>query len=92
MVKGQWADYRRVREDGSDFHVRVYSDHYELHLDPVSAIDDPVMHALTAAPRLASAAGVGVVRGIQSTVERSGGLVTRTVGMPSELLSEHEGH
>jgi len=90
MVKGQWADYRRVREGGSDFHVRVYSDNYELHLDRVSAIDDPAMHALTAAPRLASTAGVGVLHGVQGTVERSGDLLTRTLQTPSKLLSEHK--
>jgi hypothetical protein len=90
MVKGQWADYRRVREDGSDFHVRVYSDHYELHLDRVSAIDDPAMHALTAAPRLASTAGIGVLQGVQGTVERSGDLLTRTLQTPSKLFSDHE--
>jgi hypothetical protein len=79
MVKGQWADYRRAREDGSEFHVRVYSDHYELHLDDVGAIDNPAMHALTATPRLISTAGVGLLQGVEGAIERSGTLLNRTL-------------
>jgi hypothetical protein len=90
MVKGQWADYRRVLEDGDDveFHVRVYNRHYEMHLDDVSAIDDPAMHALRYAPRAAAVAGVGAIRGAKTTAERSGKVLDTTLRTPFRLLSD----
>lgn len=87
-MKGQWADYRRVLDDGSEFHVRAYTDHYEIHLDEVSAIDDPAWHMVRYTPRVVAITGIGVVEGVQQTVERSGRLVNDTLRAPFRLLPD----
>jgi len=56
-VRGQLADYRRVLDGGGEFHVRTYLDHYELHIDEVSALDEPAKHTLRYGPRAAAATG-----------------------------------
>jgi len=90
MVKGQWADYRRTSETGPEFHVRVYGDHYELHLDEFGAIEEPAMHAFVYAPRVAATAGVGMLRGCTIAADRSAALLDRTLRAPFRILSDAE--
>ncbi len=63
--KGQDADWRRKRDDGSGYHVREYPDRWEVHIDDVDPdsslvghfrADLPVLFMLTGA---ALGAGVG---------------------------------
>lgn len=89
-VKGQWADYRRVLEDGDEFHVRVFRDHYEIHLDEVSAIDDPTLHAVRYGPRSLVITTRGVIDGLQQTIDRSNDLLSRTLAAPFRLLADSE--
>ncbi len=41
---GQKANYRLPLEDGTEAHVKEFEDHYTLHWDMVSAINNPVGH------------------------------------------------
>jgi hypothetical protein len=87
-VRGQWADYRRVLDDGGEFHVRTYLDHYELHVDEVSALDEPTKHTLRYGPRAAVTTGADVVRGVAGTARRAGGLVRSALDVPASLVSD----
>jgi hypothetical protein len=80
-IRGQWADYRRVLDDGGEFHVRVYLDHYELHVDAVSALDEPTRHTLRYGPRAAVATGVDLLRGV-------GGLLRSAARLPATLAPD----
>jgi len=87
-VRGQWADYRRVLDDGGEFHVRTYLGHYELHVDEVSALDEPTRHTLRYGPRAAVATGTDIVGGVAGTARRAGGLVRSALGLPESLVSD----
>lgn len=86
-IRGQWADYRRVLPGGGECHVRVYLDHYELHVDTVSALDDPAGHTLRYGPVAAVATGTAVVHGVAGAARRAGGLVGSAARTPVSLLS-----
>jgi hypothetical protein len=98
-VKGQWADYRRDGDAG-EFHVVVFLDHYELHVDDVGALESPTGHAIRYAPtaiastaRDAARGTVGrAARGVGSGARWTGGLVRsvaeRSVGVASGIASE----
>lgn len=91
MVKGQWADYRRMHgEDGPEFHVRVFGDHYEMHPDEFSAIEEPAMHAFVYAPRVAATAGIGMIRGVTAAVDQSTDLVNESVDLFEKLTTDPE--
>ena len=87
-ARGQWADYRRVLDDGGEFHVRTYLECYELHVDAVSAIDDPTRHTLRYGPRAAVTTGADVVHGAADTARRAGGLLRSAIGVPASLVSD----
>ena len=89
-VAGQWADYRRPLEDDTEFHVRVFGDHYEIHLDEVSAVGDPVLHAVRYGPRSLVITTTGVIEGVQRTLDRSTELLNRTLSAPLLLLSDQD--
>jgi hypothetical protein len=78
-VHGQWADYRRVLDGGGEFHVRTYLDYYELHVDEVSAIDEPTKHTLRYGPRAAVATTVDLARGVAGATRRVGGFLRSSV-------------
>lgn len=44
--KFQIADYRRINDD-ADYHVVSKKDRYELHIDKISAIQNPILHFVT---------------------------------------------
>lgn len=87
-VRGQWADYRRVLDDGGEFHVRTYLEYYELHVDAVSAIDDPTRHTLRYGPRAAVTTGMDVARGVTGAARRAGGLVRSALRVPASFVSD----
>jgi len=88
-VRGQWADYRRVLDGGGEFHVRTYLDHYELHVDEVSAIDEPTRHTLRYGPRAAVTTTVDLVRGVAGATRRVGGFLRSSV-VPDPLVPESQ--
>ena len=81
-IRGQWADYRRETSDG-EFHVRVYLDHYELHVDAVGALSEPTKHSLRYGPKAAITTTTDVVRGLRGAANRVGGW-TRKAVRPSD--------
>jgi hypothetical protein len=87
-VRGQWADYRRVLDDGGEFHVRTYLDHYQLHVDAVSALDDPTKHSIRYGPRAAVLTSADIVRGVAGAARRAGGLVRSALQLPGSLASD----
>lgn len=86
-IRGQWADYRRVLEDG-EFHVRVFLDHYQLHVDAVSALADPAQHTLRYGPAAAVTTGRTVVGGLTSVARHAGGFAEAVVRTPVTLLTD----
>ncbi|ERH10364.1 MAG: hypothetical protein J07HX64_02137 [halophilic archaeon J07HX64] len=88
-VRGQWADYRRVLDSGGEFHVRTYLHHYELHVDEVSAIDEPTKHTLRYGPRAAVTTTVDLVRSVAGTTRQVGGLLGSSV-IPDESVPESQ--
>jgi hypothetical protein len=87
-VRGQWADYRRVLDDGGEFHVRTYLEYYELHVDTVSALDEPTKHTLRYGPRAAVTTGADIVRGVAGATRRAGGLVRSALRVPASVVSD----
>ena len=87
-VRGQWADYRRGL-DGGEFHVRTYLDHYELHVDEVSAIDEPTKHTLRYGPQAAVTTTVDLLRGVAGTTRRVGGFLRSSV-VPDPFVPESQ--
>ncbi|MFT4944180.1 MAG: hypothetical protein ACI9K3_000109 [Halovenus sp.] len=90
-IRGQWADYRRVSTDG-EFHIRVYLDHYELHVDAVSALGAPTQHTLRYGPRAAVQSGVTLAHGVGGAVERVGGLLSSAVSVSADIVSGSREH
>lgn len=89
-LKGQWADYRRVTEDGTEFHVLEFTDHYEIHRDEVSAMDHPGMHLVRYTPRIVVATAGGVTLGMLDTVVYSSKLVTDAMQASLSLFPERD--
>ena len=89
-VRGQWADYRRERDGGGEFHVRVYLDHYELHVDEVGALDEPTRHTLRYSPRVAVTAGTDVLHGVERAVRCAGGLVRSVLRVPTSFVPDRK--
>jgi len=87
-IRGQWADYRRVLDDGGEFHVRVFLDYYELHVDAVSALADPAQHTLRYGPAAAVTTGTTVIGGLTSVARRAGGFAESVVHTPVALLTD----
>lgn len=83
-IHGQWADYRRPVEDG-EFHVRSYTDHYEIHCDDVSAVERPAGHLLRHGPTAVTGAGFDLATRLTGTVIESGELATRVLQPPAAL-------
>lgn len=88
-IRGQWADYRRATDDG-EFHVLVYLDHYELHVDEVGALDEPAKHGLRYGPKAAITTTTDIVRGLRNAAGRLGGWTRETVPTPSAFDSDPE--
>lgn len=86
-VRGQWADFRRLLDEGREFHVREYTNHYELHLDEVGALDSPGMHAVRYTPRVVANTGITVIDGLSTVVSYTGRLVNSLLGGSDEHAS-----
>ena len=50
VPEGQFADFRRVRPDGSGLHIKDFQNHYAAHRDEVDPSKDVVEHARRDAP------------------------------------------
>lgn len=89
-LKGQWADYRRMLDDGTEFHVLEFSDHYEIHRDEVSAIDAPAMHLVRYTPRIMMATAGGLTLGLLDTMIYSGRIMTDAMQASASAISDVE--
>jgi hypothetical protein len=87
-IKGQWADYRRKFTNGNEFHVQVFRDHYEIHLDDVSAIDDPALHMIRYGPRVVEITGTGMYRSMKHGLKRSSKILGDSLRAPFILLPD----
>lgn len=58
--KGQYADYRQMRSDGSGFHVLVFRKHYKVHWDRIDPATQLIRHLAHDAPGVLAAACVAV--------------------------------
>lgn len=86
-IRGQWGDYRRPTENG-EFHVRVYLDHYELHVDDVSALGEPAKHTFRYGPKAAVTTTGDVIRGVRGAAGRVRRLARSAVTYPRKLGSD----
>ena len=89
-IRGQWADYRRELDSGGEFHVRVFLDHYELHVDEVGALGEPTMHTLRYGPSAAVTTGTDVVRAMRAVTRRAGDLTRTALRVSSALLPSRQ--
>lgn len=91
-IRGQWADYRREADDGTEFHVRTFLDHYELHVDDVSALEEPTMHTLRYGPAAAVTTGTDAVRATVSAAESFGSYVKSALRVPGAFIPDRDEH
>lgn len=87
-IRGQWADYRRETDEGTEFHVRTYLDHYELHVDDVSALEEPTMHTLRYGPAAAVKTGTDAVRATVRVAESLGHYVKSALRVPGAFIPD----
>lgn len=77
--KGQDSDWRKLRPDGSGFHVRVYPDRFELHVDDVDPGESMLGHTRADLPVVfllaGTAIGAGAGYAVSKRRKRSGALV-----------------